>query len=190
MSRHVEALRGIPPEVSEVSGAQTVLSAYNPWSTALQKAAEGGLSLETLEVHVLNAVAARASPLGDLVREVLQTSFTTVKASGNFVRQRDLLPLPVPWSWAPFADFLWQAVDERRHRSSHRERRRRRALHGVGCWSLLVISVQNFLYSGVGHLQELRVCREKPRPAQLAAIRRIVRDARWLVGRAPEDGAA
>ena len=31
---------------------------------------------------------------------------------------------------------------------------------------------------------------EKPRPAQLAAIRRIVRDVRWLVGRAPEDGAA
>ena len=58
------------------------------------------------------------------------------------------------------------------------------------CWSLLAICVLNFLYVGVGHLQELRVCREKPRPAQHAAIRRIVRDARWLVGRAPEDGAA
>ena len=125
-----------------------------------------------------------------LVREVLRTSFTTVEASGNSVRQRDLLPLPVPCSWAPFAEFLWQAVDEQRHRSSHRERRRRRELHGVGCRSLLAICVLNFLYAGVGHLQELRVCREKPRPAQLAAIRRIVRDARWLVGRAPEDGAA
>ena len=113
--------------------------------------------------------------------------FTTVEASGNSVRQRDLLPLPVPRSWAPFAEFLWQAVDERRHRSSHRERRRRRELHGVGCWSLLVICVLNFLYAGVGHLQELRVCREKPRPAQLAAVRRIVRDARWLVRRSPED---
>ena len=60
----------------------------------------------------------------------------------------------------------------------------------MGCWSLLVICVLNFLYAGVGHLQELRVCREKPRPAQLAAIRPIVRDARWLVGRAREDGAA
>ena len=46
------------------------------------------------------------------------------------------------------------------------------------------------LYAGVGHLQELRVCQEKPRPAQLSALRRIVRDARWLVERAPEDGVA
>ena len=89
-------------------------------------------------------VAARASPIGDLVREVLRTSFTIVKASGNFMRQRDLLPLPVPWSWAPFAEFLWHAVDERRHRSSHWEQRRRRELHGVGCWSLLAICVLNF----------------------------------------------
>ena len=96
-----------------------------------------------------------ASPLGDLVREVLRTSFTTIEASGNSVRQRDLLPPPVPWSWAPFAKFLWQAVDERRHRSSHRERRRRRELHGVGYWSLLAICVLNFLCAGVGHLQEL-----------------------------------
>ena len=124
-----------------LSCAQAALSANNPWSTAdaaaslqhLQKTAEGGLSVETFGVHVLRAVAARASPLGDLVREVL----TTVEASGNSVRQRDLLPLPVPWSWAPFAEFLWHAVDERRHRSSHRERRRRRELHvwGAGpCW--------------------------------------------------------
>ena len=42
------------------------------------------------------------------------------------------LQAPVPWSWAPFAEFMWQAVDERRHRSSHRERRRRRELHGGG----------------------------------------------------------
>ena len=32
----------------------------------------------------------------------------------------------------------------------------------------------------------MRVCRENPRPAQLSALRRIVRDARW----APEDGVA
>ena len=121
--------------------------------------------------------------LGDLAREVLRTSFTLVKASNKSARQRDFLPLPVPWNWAPFAEFLKQSVDEQRHRSSHRERRRRRELHGVGCWSLLAICVLNFLYAGVGHLQEFRVCREKPRPAQLAAIRRIVRDARWLVGR-------
>ena len=68
---------------------------------------------------------------------MLRTSFTTVEASGNSVRQRDILPVPVPWSWAPFAEFLWQAVDERRHRSSHQERRRRRELPvwGAGpCW--------------------------------------------------------
>ena len=144
----------------------------------------------TLGVHVLHAVAARASPLGGLVREVLRTSFTMVKASGKSVRQRDLLPLPVPWSWAPFAEFLWQTVDEQRHRSSHRVRRRRRELHGVGCWSLLAICVLNFLYAGGNHLHELRVCRQKPRLAQLAALRRIVRDARWLVERAPKDGVA
>ena len=179
-----------------ISCAQAALSANNTWSADavaslqhLQKASEG-LSVETLGVHVLYAVAARASPLGDLVREVLRTSFTIVKASGNFVRQRDLLPLHVPWSWAPFAEALWHAVDERRHRSSHWDRRRRRELHGVGCWSLLAICVLKFLYSGLGHLHELRVCREKARPAQLAAIRRIVRDARWLVERAPEDGVA
>ena len=137
-------------------------------------------------MHVLCAVAARASPLGDLVREVLRTSFTFVKASSKSVRQRDLLPLPVPWSWAQFAEFLRQSVDERRHRSSHRVRRRRRELHGLGCWSLLAICVLKFL----NHFHELRVCREKPRPAQLAALRRIVRDARWLVERAPEDGVA
>ena len=181
-----------------ISYAQAALSANNSWSAAdaaislkqLQKASEGGLSVSTLGMHVMHAFAARASLLGDLVREVLRTSFTLVKASNKSVRQRDLLPLPVPWNWAPFAEFLKQSVDEQRHRSSHRERRRRRELHGVGCCSLLAICVLNFLYAGVGHLQEFRVCREKPRPAQLAAIRRIVRDARWLVGRAPEDGAA
>ena len=60
----------------------------------------------------------------------------------------------------------------------------------MGCWSLLAICVFNFLYAGGNQLHELRVCRDKPRPAQLAALRRIVRDARWLVERAPEDGAA
>ena len=109
-----------------ISYAQAALSANNSWSTAdtaaslqqLQKASEGGLSVGTLGVHVLHAVAAGVSPLGDLVREVLLSSFTMVKASGKSVRQRDLLPLPVPWSWAPFAEFLWQTVDEHRHRSS------------------------------------------------------------------------
>ena len=76
-------------------------------------------------------------PRGDLVREVLRTSFTMVKALGKSVRQRDLLPLPVPWSWAPFGEFLWQNVDEQRHRSSHRVRRRRRELHGV--WVLVLV---------------------------------------------------
>ena len=60
----------------------------------------------------------------------------------------------------------------------------------MGCWSLLAICVLKFPYSGHGHLHELRVCREKARLAQLAANRRIVRDARWLVERAPEDGVA
>ena len=100
-----------------ISCAQAALSANNSWSRGdaaasvqhLQKTAKGGLSVETLAVHVLRAVAARVSPLGDMVREVLRTSFTNVEASGNSVRQRDLLPLPVPWSWAPFADFLWQS---------------------------------------------------------------------------------
>ena len=56
---------------------------------------------------------------------------------------------------------------------------------GAGpCWR----SVLNFLFAAVNHLHELRVCREKPRPAQPSALRRIVRDARWLVQRAPEDG--
>ena len=141
-------------------------------------------------MHVLRAVATRASPLGDLVREVLRTSFTLVEASSKSVRQRDLLPLPLPWNWAQFAEFLKQSVDERRHRSSHRVRRLRRELHGVGCWSLLAICVLDFLHAGVSHLHELRVCREKPRPAQLSALRRIVRDARWLVERAAEDGVA
>ena len=72
---------------------------------SISKRPQKGVSLWKLRgVHVLYAVAARASPLGDLVREVLCTSFTIVKASGNFVRQRDLLPLPVPCSWAPFAE--------------------------------------------------------------------------------------
>ena len=120
---------------------------------------------------MLRAVATRASPLGYLVREVLRTSFTLVEASSKSVRQRDLVPLPVPL----------QSVDERRHRNSHRVRRLRRELRGVGCWSLLAICVFNFLYAGVNHLHELRICRGKPRPAQLSALRRIVRDARWLV---------
>ena len=87
--------------------------------------------------------------------------------------------------------FLWQAVDERRHRS----RQVGSYADGVSCtvWSAgpcwrSVSSIFCVLASAT--FQELRVCREKPRPAQLAAIRRIVRDARWLVGRAPEDGAA
>ena len=141
-------------------------------------------------MHVSRAVATRASPLGDLVREVLRTSFTFVEASSKSVRQRDLLPLPIPRNWAPFAGFLGQFVGERRHRNSHRLRRLRRELHGVGCWSLLTICVLNFLYAGVNHLHELRICRGKPRPAQLSALRRIVRDAHWLVKRAPEDGVA
>ena len=130
-------------------------------------------------MHVSRAVATRASPLGDLFREMLRTSFTLVEASSKSVRQRDLLPLPVPWNWAPFAEFLKQSVDERRHRNSHRLRRLRRELHGAGCWSLLT-----------NHLRESRICRRKPRPAQLFALRRILRDAHWLVKRAPEDGVA
>ena len=71
-----------------ISYAQAALSANNSWSAAdaaislkqLQKASEGGLSVSTLGMHVLRAVATRASPLGDLVREVLRTSFTLVKA--------------------------------------------------------------------------------------------------------------
>ena len=101
-------------EEAGISCARAALSANISWSRTdaaaslqhLQKNAEGGLSVETLGVHVLRAVVARASPLGDWVREVLRTSFTTVEASGNSVRQRDLLPLPVPWSWAPFAEFF------------------------------------------------------------------------------------
>ena len=92
--------------------------------------------MSTLGMHLMHAVAARASPLEDLVQEVLRTSFTLVKASGKSVQQRDLLPLPGPWNGAPFAEFLKQSVDERRHRSSHRVRR---LLHctvwGAGpCW--------------------------------------------------------
>ena len=104
----------------------------------LQKAWGGGLSVSSLGMHVLRAVATRASPLSDLVREVLRTSFTLVKASSKSVRQRDLLPLPVPWNWAPFAEFLKQSVDERRHRSSHRVWRLPRVsctVLGAGpCW--------------------------------------------------------
>ena len=110
-------------------------------------------------MHVLRAVAALGSPFGDLVREVLRTSITTIEASGNSVRQRDLLPLPVPWCWAPFAQFLWQAVTSGGIAAAIGERHQRRELHGVGCWSLLATCVLNFLYAGVGHLQELRVCR-------------------------------
>ena len=91
----------------------------------LRKASEGGLSVEALGVRVLRAVAARESPLGDFVRETLQTSFTTSKSAASAVRQRNLLPLPVPWRWVPFAEFLLQAIDGQRHRNSHRERRRR-----------------------------------------------------------------
>ena len=78
----------------------------------LQKASEGGLSVSTLGMHVLRAVATRASPLGDLVREVLRTSFTHIEVSSKSVRQRDLLPLLVSWNWAPFPEFLKQSVDE------------------------------------------------------------------------------
>ena len=158
-------------EIVDVSSAQARLSADEAWSKAdtaaslrhLQKATEGGLSVESLGVHVLRAVSTRASPLGDLTREVLRTSFTTVNTLESPVRQRDLLPLPFPWSWAPFAEVLLHAVDERHPRGLRSEDRRRHDLHGVGCWSLLTICILNFLYAGVGHLHESRVCRYKKR---------------------------
>ena len=89
-------------KIVDVSSAQARLSADEAWSKAdtaaslrhLQKATEGGLSVESLGVHVLRAVSTRASPLGDLTREVLRTSFTTVNTLES-VRQRDLLPLGV-----------------------------------------------------------------------------------------------
>ena len=95
-----------------ISSAQAALSANNSWLAAdpaislkqLRKASGGGLSVSSLGMRVLRAVATRASPLGDLVREVLRTSFTLVEASSKSVRQRDLVPLPVPWNWAPFAE--------------------------------------------------------------------------------------
>ena len=43
--------------------------------------------MSSLGMHVLRAVATRASLLGDLVREVLRTSFTLVEASSKSVRQ-------------------------------------------------------------------------------------------------------
>ena len=74
------------------SCAQAASSANNSWSTVdaaaslqLQKASEGGLSVETFGVHVL--LRRERRPCGDLVREVLRTSNTIVKASGIFVRQ-------------------------------------------------------------------------------------------------------
>ena len=172
-----------------ISYAQAALSASNSWSAAdaaaslqqLQTASGEGLSVSSLGMHVLRAVAMRASPLGDLVREVLRTSFKLVKASSKSVRQRDLLPLPVHWNWALFAEFLKQSPDERRHRSSHRVRRLRRELHGVGCWSMLTICVLHFLYADVNHLMSCKSVGKKPRSAQLSALRRIVRDARWLL---------
>ena len=96
-----------------ISYAQAALSTSNSRSAAdaaaslqqLQNTSGGGLSVSSLGMRVLRAVAARASRLGDLVREVLRTSFTLVKASSKSVRQRDLLPLPVPWNWAPFTEF-------------------------------------------------------------------------------------
>ena len=149
-------------EIVDVSSAQARLSADEAWSKAdttaslrhLQKATEGGLSVESLGVHVLRAVSTRASPLGDLTREVLRTSFTTVNTLESPVRQRD----------------------EQHPRGLRSKDRRRHDLHGVGCWSLLTICILNFLYAGNGHFHESRVCRNKPRPAHLAAIRRIVGD--------------
>ena len=112
-------------EIVDVGSAQARLSADEAWSKAdtaatlrhLQKATEGGLSVESLGVHVLRAVSTRASPLGDLSREVLRTFFTTVNTLESPERQRDLLPLPHPWSWAPFAEVLLHAVDKRHPRN-------------------------------------------------------------------------
>ena len=145
--------------------------------------------MESLGVHVLRAVSTRASPLGDLTREVVRTSFTAINTLESPVRQRDLLPLPIPWSWGPFAEVLLHAVDEQNPRGLRSEDRRRHVMHCVGCWSLLTICILNFLYAGDGQFHESRVCRNKPRPAQLAAIRRIVGDALWLIRRAPEHDA-
>ena len=136
-------------EIVDVRSARARLSADEAWSKAdttaslrhLQKATEGGLSVESLGVHVLHAVSTPASPLGDLTREVLRTSFTTVNTLESPVRQRDLLPLPIPWSWAPFAEVLLHAVGERHPRGLRSEDRGRHVLHGVGCWSLLTICI-------------------------------------------------
>ena len=162
-------------EIVDVRLAQTRLCVDGH----LQKATEGGLSVESLGVHVLRAVSTRASPLGDFICEMLRTSCSPTR----------------PPSAANSLELgaVCLGFVARRRRTGSRDFRskdhRRHVLHGVGCWSLLTICILNFLYAGNGHFHESRVCRNKPRPAQLAAIRRIVGDALWLIRRAPEDGA-
>ena len=90
--------------------------------SAFAAAAAPGLTPAALGLKVFEGITTRDCRLGLAARGLLRTAF---EAPSRGRRQRDLLPLPVPWEWPPFAEVVLHAVDSCRSRRGHHSRVRR-----------------------------------------------------------------
>ena len=138
-------------------------------TSAFAAAAAPGLTPAALGLKVFEGITTRDSRLGLAERGLLRTAF---EAPSRGRRQRDLLPLPVPWEWPPFAEVVLHAVDSCRSRRGHHSRVRRQRDRATGIWSLLCIICVNFLYSGCGHIGDLQVARGSPQLLNLPVCTR------------------
>ena len=132
-------------------------------------------SMADLGKLLFECVRHRASPLGDYVKADLTRA--------RVGEQRDLLPLPVPWSFACVSAVMSQALDPtagNRRRSARSSMRRQR---GIGCWLLLCILSLDFLYRGMGEVTGLRVPSGAISEVQMDSLNRFLGACTYLADR-------
>ena len=149
------------------------------WSmSAFVAVAAPRLTPAALGLKVFEGMTTRDSRLGLATRGLFRTVF---EAPSRERRQRDLPRLPVPWVWPPFADVVLHTVGSCRSRRRHHSRERRQCDRVTGIWCLPC--------SGCGHIRDLQVPRGRSTAVQFASLQQIMEGARYLLSRAPEDGA-
>ncbi|CAK0841817.1 unnamed protein product, partial [Prorocentrum cordatum] len=151
----------------------------------LGAAASGGKTMGQLGRHILQAARRRGSPYGECVRRQL-----TGQLWQGGKRQRDVLPLPVPWG-DDAVEMAMEQLDGRSLPSSwHQGRDERARLAGIGSWVILVISALNFLYAGADKLVDLRRRAGPANQSQIRALEKIKEACTYHVDRRSEETGA
>ena len=174
------------PRLAKVQGVweagaeqQLWTCADGAWSmSALVAVAAPRLTPAALVLKIFEGMTTRDSRLGLATRGLLRTVF---EAPSRGRRQRDLPPLPVPWEWPPFADVVLDTAGSCRSRRRHHSRERRQCGRVQKFWFLAC--------PGCGHIRDLEVPRGRSRAVQFTSLQQIIEGARYLLSRAPEDGA-